>query len=367
MKAFRFALYNFFNYVLQKAAYRLDRPFAKPTQIVFFITSKCCFRCQMCDGWRLDYDDLPTADWKRIILDLKSWIGRDFYIHFSGGEPFLREDMVDILRFTSGQGIKTFVNSNGYVIDENLATGIAESGLDYLAISLDGILPETHDFIRGVEGAHEKTLQAIEHINSVKPRGMLAGISVAVMQANLDELVPLVEFTEERKLDRIGFHALRGKYRFAQKETGKAQEERQWYKHSPLWITNLKRLDAVIEQLIKLKRKGSPISNSISHLNAMKQYYRDPDKYRGPFRCMVGVNNFVVESDGTVKLCHRMEPLGDLKEQSAKEIWSSEHAANQRSMIKGCVKQCMTKALYTRSLREKAEQFFFLLKKGGLS
>jgi mycofactocin radical SAM maturase len=72
-----------------------------------------------------------------------------FQINFGGGEPFMREDFLDILRYAHEKGITTCVSTNGTMLDEALARSLTEMDLLYLQVSLDGARPDTNDPIRG--------------------------------------------------------------------------------------------------------------------------------------------------------------------------------------------------------------------------
>jgi MoaA/NifB/PqqE/SkfB family radical SAM enzyme len=303
-----------------------------------------------------------------VIRELKAWLGTILYIHVKGkgGEPFGRDDLPELLRFASSQQVKSFVNTNGLLLTEPLAQKIVESGLDYLAVFLEGIRPETVNSFRRLPNAYQTVTSGLRYLNSIKRKGMLVGISVSVMQGNLDELVPLVRWVEEQGLDRVGFHVLRQNERRPEQSQSEFQADRTWHTRQPYWVQDVQKLDAVLEILIRMKRRGSQITNSIQHLNAMKSYYRNPYSPRGHMPCMVGQNNFFVETDGTVKLCHWLDAIGTLRTHSPQQIWTSPLATERRRQIKHCRQQCMAKALYSRSFKEKIGLAYFLIKKGAL-
>lgn len=360
MRSFRFLAQNGINYGLQKAAYVCNGNFAKPTQIIATVTDR---------SPNMPHEaDLDTQEWMRIIRQLKDWLGLILYIHIKGrgGEPFERSDLLQLLHFASTQQIKTFVNTNGLFLTKSLTEQIVKSGLNYFVVYLEGIRPETVNSFRKITDAHHIVTTGIRYINSIKRKGMLVGISVPVMQSNLDELVPLVRWAEEQGLDRVGMHVLRLNEHLPGKSPAVLQENRIWHDRNPYWVQDVQKLDNAIDTLIMMKRRGSPITNSAQHLNAMKLYYRDPYLPRSHRPCMVGQNNFFIETDGSVKLCHWLEAIGSLRNQSPRQIWTSDLAAERREQIKLCRQQCMTKALYSRSLREKIGLAHFLIKKKAL-
>lgn len=359
MKSIQFGLKYLFNAARQQCAYYAYPAFAKPTQIVLNMTYCCCLHCQMCNVWKYrPLEELSLKEWQRILLEFTRWLPRGCYIHFTGGEPFMRDDFIELLRFAAAQGMRTIVNTNGFLIDEMLAKRIAQSGLKYLVISLDGIRAETVDSLRGVAGAYERITTAIQLVNACKPRGMLVGISAIINERNLDELIPLVQWTETHHVDRVGFHALQ-----PTRKGEVAQDPGALVLNEDLWVRDLEKLDHTIDTLIRLKKQGSPIINSFIYLNALKRYYRNRDSVRDGFKCMVGLNNFGVEPDGKVYFCRQREWIGDLRVQSVQQVWRSLHAAQQRKEIQSCRQWCLTRSEYTRSLREKLELWYFLAKK----
>jgi MoaA/NifB/PqqE/SkfB family radical SAM enzyme len=359
MKSIQFGLKYLLNAARQQCAYYTYPAFAKPTQILLNITYRCCLRCQMCDIWKSPtIEELSLGEWQRILLEFTRWLPRGFYIHFTGGEPFLRDDCVELLCFAAAQEIRTLVNTNGFLIDEMLAKRIAQSGLKYLVISLDGIRAETVDSLRGVAGAYERITTAIQLVNAYKPRGMLVGISAVITERNLDELIPLVQWAEAHHIDRVGFHALQ-----PTRTGGVAQVPSSGILNEDLWVRDLEKFDHIIDTLIRFKKHGSPIVNSSTYLNALKRYYRNIDYASNRFKCMVGLNNFGVEPDGKVYFCRQREHIGDLRTQSVQQVWRSFHAAQQRKEIQSCQQRCLTRSVYTRSLREKLALWYFLAKK----
>lgn len=359
MKSIQFGLKYLLNAARQQCAYYAYPAFAKPTQIVLNMTYRCCLRCQMCDIWKSPaIEELSLEEWQRILREFKRWLSRGTYIHFTGGEPFLRDDCVELLSFATSQGFRTLVNTNGFLIDEMLAKRIAQSGLKYLIISLDGVRSETVDFLRGVAGAYERTTTAIQWVNACKPRGMLLGISAVINERNLDELIPLVQWAEAHHIDRVGFHALQ-----PTRKGGVAQGPGTLVLNEDLWVRDLEKFDHILDTLIRFKKHGSPIVNSSNYLNALKHYYRNIDYASNRFKCMVGLNNFGVEPDGKVYFCRQREHIGDLRMQSVQQVWRSSQAARQRREIQHCQQRCLTRSVYTRSLSEKFALWHFLAKK----
>ena len=84
-----------------------------------------------------------------------------FQVNFGGGEPFLRDDFLEILRYAHDRGITTCVSTNGTLLDDALVDALLEMAPVYLQVSLDGACAETNDAIRG-RGTFERILAGIE-------------------------------------------------------------------------------------------------------------------------------------------------------------------------------------------------------------
>ncbi|MFH0775340.1 MAG: radical SAM protein [bacterium] len=327
------------NYQFHKIAFHTGLDLARPTFIWFKPTYRCNSKCSMCTIWRKGskYQELSTQQWKDILLDVRKWLGR-VWVGFQGGEVFLRNDMIEILRYASDIELATEAISNGLLIDRGLAKNIIDCGLTELRISLDGIRPETHNFIRNVEGGYEKVISAIEYLNELKeekkqPRIVIQSI---IMGYNIDEILNLVRFTQEKHLSGIYFQPL--------EQNIEEEEDVKWYEGSELWPKEDKfhKVVEVIDELIRMKRRGLPIINTIQHLEAMKPYFFDPE---GLYRkaksqtltvkgniCTASLTNFIVYPDGSLKNCHGMEPIGNLTLESAKTLWKNRY----KCWKKGC-------------------------------
>lgn len=88
-----------------------------------------------------------------------------FQVNFGGGEPFLRDDFLDILSYAHSRGITTCVSTNGTVLSEPLVDELLRMGPVYLQVSLDGACAETNDVIRG-KGTFARVLAAIELLST---------------------------------------------------------------------------------------------------------------------------------------------------------------------------------------------------------
>jgi radical SAM protein with 4Fe4S-binding SPASM domain len=321
-------------------AYNLNRSPLKPLDILCEITYACNLRCPTCFRWtsKPDEDELSLEDWKGLIGELKGWLGT-FNLSFGGGEPFLREDLIDIIKFAYEKGILVTTVSNGSLIDKALAKKIISSGLDALSLSLNSLNPEIHNRTRGTEASFDEAKRAIENL---KNRGdMRLTLSTTVMSENIRELPGIVELVRSDGLDGINFQPLMEAGTFPvynrEGETKKFQEG-SLYKELG---REKGHIDEVFTRLIEMKKEGYPVNNSIKHLRAMGKYLKDPENPEVlGIPCKIGSKNFFIDPFGNVRICSIMDPIGNIENEDPRNIWNSEKARTQRENIRNCGKAC---------------------------
>ncbi|MBU3956750.1 radical SAM protein [Patescibacteria group bacterium] len=327
------------NYLLEGLAIYFPRIVPKPTFIGLSVGALCNLRCKHCDFWKMKTNPnkyLKTRETKQILIKLKNWLG-PFRLVFTGAEPFIRKDILELISFASKNGIYTSLTSNGQLIDKKIAKAIVKSGLDFINISLDGASPETHDFLRGVKGSYQKATDALKFLVKERKKGGKIAIYIltVVMKRNLSELEDLVKLSQEIGCE-IHFQALESKHLY-----GKEKYDPLWFKKNPLWPHDSSQLERASESLIRLKKKGAPIKNSYKELTELAIYYQNPLMIlkKNKF-CFTGVRNFAIDEYGDVKFCFAMEPVGSVLKQKLEEIWYGKKAEGQRKKIRNCRRYC---------------------------
>ncbi len=172
----------------------------KLNQVIFFVTSLCNSRCRHCFYWKSlgQSGDLSLGEIKKISSVLPHF--NDLLL--SGGEPFLREGLADIVKiFRKQNHIKTInIPTNG-LLKEKILRDVLKISEDnprldiYINFSLDGPV-EIHDYIRQVPGNFEKTidtLQCLYKIIEKKPNIFIA-ITTVVSPDNFGRLEELIDY-----------------------------------------------------------------------------------------------------------------------------------------------------------------------------
>jgi MoaA/NifB/PqqE/SkfB family radical SAM enzyme len=315
----------------------------EPHSCCLIILETCNLKCKMCYMWKnsevtRNSNQVSLDEWKRFIDGLKDFSREEFQVDFVGGETFLKKGILELIEFCTQRKIRTHVTTNAFLIDEDMAKRIAESGLSSIDLSLDSLQEDIHDFLRGVKGVYRNVLHAIEYLDRANPN-LSKGIIAIIMEKNIDELIKMAEWVQKNsKLSHIYFQALMQRH---YEDLGTQWYEREEFRN--LWPQDINKVYAVLDELIRLKKAGSKIGNLISQLRVYKLYYQNPNVIIGR-KCTVGDYAMNVTLDGNVYLCHQKEPIGNIKNLhiSPRQMWYSARATQIRQEINRCVKNCET-------------------------
>lgn len=297
----------------------------KPDAVDIYQTFRCNLRCKQCNSYKRNSGELDTDRWREIIVKLKSWLG-DFRLRVCGGEPFLREDLLEVITFAHRLGIATVVTTNGTLIDGSISEKIIKSGLDFISISLDGIKEDTHDFLRGVPGAYKKAIQAIKLLKDE----ISVQICTTITNYNLDEISCLLKFADETGV-KISFQGL-----FPQVENKSGSFD---FKNWDIWPKDKIKLEYVFKELIKIKEKKQSIMNPVRQLQLIFSHYSSPERYMS-YSCKAYKSNLRIMPDGNVQLCGQYGFIGNITGETPQSLWRSEKAELIRGEMKNCKQNC---------------------------
>jgi MoaA/NifB/PqqE/SkfB family radical SAM enzyme len=176
----------------------------------FAITYKCNSRCKMCNIWRryienpqMIKDELEINEIRQIFKGF----GKLVWVSLTGGEPFLREDIIDIVQSARNICQIKMINitTNGFnsKLVEDKVRGVAEVAvpLTFVNVSLDGP-SETHDYLRGTNGAYDNALKTLWllHMLSKKYSNLSIGFEYTITPFNAGQLKLLVDKLKKAEL-----------------------------------------------------------------------------------------------------------------------------------------------------------------------
>lgn len=315
------------------------RSLAGPFHGSIVVTYKCNLRCPMCFLWKgpgkydqqHDKRELSTEEMLKVIDDFAA-IGTAG-IGFTGGEPLLRPDMLDLIKYTKKKGMVTHMSSNGYIVAaKEIAKKVVESGLDAIGFSVDGALAETHDAIRG-KGSHERVLKAIENIVTLR-KELKSSIKVVVVcvvsNYNVDQIIDLVLLLKQKGVDHVSFMPFHDIGLFTS-----GQENSQQFKVEQ---EKLERLNNAVDKLINIRKKSKAIENSLAYLKLFKSAFAGK---KLPISCYAGYATLCIGAYGDIYHCFprmegEIEKGPNVRQMSLKEYWKSDQIKKDREKIRDC-------------------------------
>jgi Fe-coproporphyrin III synthase len=173
--------------------------------VVWNITRRCNLKCRHCYANSRDIpypDELTTKEARAMIDDLAAF-GSPVLL-FSGGEPVMRPDLPELLRYTVDHGMRAVISTNGTLITEERAAAFQKIGLSYVGISLDGI-EHTHDRFRGVAGAFAATMQGLRNCREA---GLKVGVRFTINRHNVADVPAIFDLLEAENVPRCCFYHL---------------------------------------------------------------------------------------------------------------------------------------------------------------
>jgi len=312
---------------------------ARPIDVVFAITYRCNARCTMCNIWKVtEHNDLDPQHYSNIPNTLK-------HINISGGEPFLRIDLPEIVRQVSSRNPRAhlLISTNGFMpervseltaaahrIHKNLGVGV----------SIDGI-EDVHDRIRGIPGGFEKAMRTVELLKS---KVGLSDIRIAytLQDDNVDQLLPVYELSRLLGVEFTWVVAQTSSHYFQNESDAPGH----W---SGAAVLDGAALELIRRQLLS-KRAKDWARAYFSYGNLLRAQGRPR-----PIRCRAGSRFFFVAPNGAVYACNvRDLYMGNIAEQPWEEIWRGERAESVREEVAKCQDNCWMVCTARTSMLESA-------------
>lgn len=287
---------------------------------VYNCTPKCNLSCRHCYSFG-DYSrdsELSTEEAEDLISQLAEV--NCPVILFSGGEPLMRGDILELIHHARQLEIRAVLSTNGTLIDEKTAARLSESGLSYAGISIDGDR-NYHNQFRADKQAYQKAIQGIK--NCVET-GLKAGIRFTITKDNYTQIGDIFELAESLAVRRICFYHL--------VNTGKALQT----KIRPAPEQTLQAVNTIIKKAAEFTRKDAvdEVLTVGNHADATLLLYKMEKEAHPNFKeavCLLeeksenanGKGITCISWDGTVLIDQftRDIPLGNITEKTFKQIW----------------------------------------------
>ena len=270
------------------------------------VTNACNMYCAHCyrDAGCKAEDELSTADAKKLLTEIKR-AGFQIMI-FSGGEPLMRPDILELVKFADSLGLFPVFGTNGTLITPQMAKDLKAAGARAMGISLDSLDAAKHDKFRSFPGGWQG---AVDGMKNCKAAGLPFQIHTTVMDWNAPELEDMIDFAVE-----IG---ARAHHFFFLVPTGRAatiEEESLRAEQYEDVLTRIMKKQQTVP--IELKPTCAPQFLRIAAELGMKSRF-----HRG---CLAGLSYCIISPKGKVQPCaYLKEYLGDVRDTPFDEIWKN--------------------------------------------
>ena len=334
----------------------------KKPVVVWNVGRRCNLKCVHCYSHSTNRDykgELTTEQGIALIDDLASFSVP--VILFSGGEPLMREDIFQLGRHATENGLRAVISTNGTLITKEVANRLKAIDLSYVGVSLDG-MRETNDLFRGVKGAFDAALTGIRNC---KEADIKVGLRFTINKRNVDDISAIFKLLEDEDIPRVCFYHLvyTGRGSKLAKEDLSHEETRRV-------------VDLIIDKTKELYNRGAPkeVLTVDNHADGVYLYLRllreDPKRAEEVLELLnmnegnsSGNGIGCVSWDGSVYADQfwRHYSFGNVKERPFSEIWidtSNElmgKLKDKKPHVKGRCAQCKWLNICGGNFRVRAE------------
>ena len=280
-------------------------------------TYRCNAKCNMCDCFR--YPTHPDEEWK---VDIIEKLPEMSFTNITGGEPFIRQDLPEIIRAVYKKTNRIVISTNGYFGDRIIAL-CEEFPKIGIRISIEG-MQETNDAIRGIKDGFSRGYETLKKLFDMKHPDI--GFGMTVQDLNCEDLVKLYHLSEEMDME-FATSAIHNSFYF-RKIDNKIDN-----KHKVAMA-----FEALVNELLKSKSPKKWFRAYFNH--GLINYVYDEPRL---LPCGMGSNAFFLDPYGDILPCNGMTekmPMGNLHKNTWDEIWNSPQAAETRNCVKNCERNC---------------------------
>lgn len=281
------------------------------------VTYRCNARCTMCNRYKC-----PSKPDEELSLETIKKLPPMYFTNITGGEPFIREDLPDIVRELYKKSDRIVISTNGFFTDRiiKLCEEFPNVGI---RISIEG-LEETNNKIRGLEDGFNKGYSTLKKLVEMKHPDV--GFGMTVQDANAKDLVELYKLSDELNME------------FATASL-----------HNSFYFVEAKN---IIKDRMMVGKEFEKLINELLNSNSPKKWFRAYFNHglinyifgqKRLLPCDMAFDTFFIDPYGDVMPCNgtkQKEVMGNLNTQTWDELWSSEQAEKVRTKVRHCDRQC---------------------------
>ena len=290
---------------------------AKKLNGTVIVTYRCNARCSMCNRYKA-----PSKAEEEISIDTIKKLPKMYFTNITGGEPFIREDLKEIVRELYKKSDRIVISTNGFFTDRivDLCKEFPQIGI---RISIEG-LENTNNEIRGLKDGFNKGYTTLKTLVDMGMKDV--GFGMTVQDKNAPDLVPLYELSNEMGME-FATASLHNSFYFV--------EAKNIIKDRPMVAENFEKL------INEMLNSNSPKKWFRAYFNHGLINYIYGQKRLLP--CDMSFDTFFIDPYGDVMPCNGTkdkEVMGNLNEQNGDELWNSEQADRVREKVRHCDRNC---------------------------
>ena len=281
------------------------------------VTYRCNARCNMCNRYKV-----PSRPEEEVSLETIRKLPQMYFTNITGGEPFIREDLKDIVRELYKKSDRIVISTNGFFTDRivDLCREFPQVGI---RISIEG-LEDTNNEIRGLEDGFNRGYSTLKKLREM---GMTdVGFGMTVQDRNARDLVALYKLSDELGME-FATASLHNSFYFVESHN---------------IIHDRPMVAAQFEELInEMLKSRSPKKWFRAYFNHGLINYIYSQKRL--LKCDMSFDTFFIDPYGDVMPCNgtkEKEIMGNLNDSSWEEVWNSPQAEAVRAKVRCCDRNC---------------------------
>ena len=281
------------------------------------VTYRCNAKCTMCNRYKV-----PSKPEEEITVETIRKLPEMYFTNITGGEPFIREDLKDIVRELYKKSDRIVISTNGFFTERivDLCKEFPQIGI---RISIEG-LEQTNNEIRGLEDGFNRGYTTLKTLVDMGMKDV--GFGMTVQDKNAPDLVPLYDISDELGME-FATASLHNSFYFVESNN-------------------------IINDRLMVAENFEKLINKLLDSNSPKKWFRAYFNHglinyifsqKRLLQCDMSFDTFFIDPFGDVMPCNgtkEKEVMGNLNEQSWDELWNSEKAEAVRKKVRCCDRNC---------------------------
>ena len=281
------------------------------------VTYRCNAKCTMCNRYKV-----PSKPEEEISLETIRKLPEMYFTNITGGEPFIRDDLKDIVRELYKKSDRIVISTNGFFTDKivDLCKEFPQIGI---RISIEGI-EQTNNDIRGLEDGYNRGYTTLKKLVDMGMQDV--GFGMTVQDRNAADLVPLYNISDELGME-FATASLHNSFYFVESHN-------------------------IIKDRLMVAQNFEDLINRLLESNSPKKWFRAYFNHglinyifsqKRLLPCDMSFDTFFIDPYGDVMPCNgtkEKQVMGNLNEQSWDELWNSEQAEKVRKLVRNCDRNC---------------------------